>query len=176
MLLLWISYLVPLYTIYLCLYMKIIYMPILNDDHYLAMCAIVFTIGGIMAAPIWGCIGDAQGFKKTLLIFIISDLISKVFGLFCSEKWNIVLMYLYLSFNDKGLITMIGPGLIQMFGLQMATQLIPYKGISVCLAYVTVPLFQIIMEDYSGYKNILGMFVFQTVIAVVLVIYFYRNI
>jgi ABC-type Mn2+/Zn2+ transport system permease subunit len=32
------------------------------------------------------------------------------------------------------------------------------------------------MEDYSGYKNILGMFVFLTVIAVVLVIYFYRNI
>ena len=84
MLLLWISYLVPLYIIYLCLYMKLIYMPILNDDHYLAMCAIVVTVGGITAAPVWGCIGDQKGFKKTLVIYILSDFVSKVFGLFCS--------------------------------------------------------------------------------------------
>ena len=32
------------------------------------------------------------------------------------------------------------------------------------------------MPDYSAYKSILGMFVFLSLIAVVLVIYFYRRI
>ncbi len=30
-------------------------------------------------------------------------------------------MYLFLSFNDSGLVTIVGPGLVDMFGLEMAT-------------------------------------------------------
>lgn len=85
-------------------------------------------------------------------------------------------MYLFLSFNDKALITMIGPGLIDMFGLEMATELIPYKGISVCMAYITVPVFQIIMPDYSAYKTLLGMFVCLSLVAFFLAIYFYGRV
>jgi hypothetical protein len=96
-------------------------MPIVNDDHYLATCAIIVTVSAIVAAPFWGYVGDLKGFKTTLLIIILADVAAKVVGIFCTEKWNIVILYFLLSFNDKGILTIIGPGLIQMFGLETAT-------------------------------------------------------
>ena len=92
--------------------MKIIYMPILNDDGFLAFCSIILTISAVVGAPIWGLVADRNGFKKTLLIVCVSDLLSKVIGLFCNSKWAIALMYFIIGFNDKGVITIIGPGLI----------------------------------------------------------------
>ena len=107
-----IAYLVPLYLIYLTLFMKIIFMPIINDDGYLAMCAVILTIAGMIRAPFWGIVADRKGFKKTLLLVCLVDLATKSIGLFCSQKWNIVIMYFMIGFNDRGIITIIGPGLI----------------------------------------------------------------
>ncbi len=73
----------PLYVIYLNLYMKLIVMPIINDDHYLASCAISITIAAIIGAPFWGFIGDLKGFKFTFLLVISLDIVLKFFGLFC---------------------------------------------------------------------------------------------
>lgn len=112
-----ISYIVPQYLIYLNLFMKLIFMPIINDDHYLATCAIVVTLSAIIGAPFWGHFGDSHGFKKTLVTIVAVDIICKLLGLFCSQKWNIIILYFCLSFNDKGILTIIGPGLIEMFGL-----------------------------------------------------------
>lgn len=65
------------------LYMKLIFMPIINDDHYLATCAISITISAIFGAPFWGFIADRTGFKQTLLVIIAIDFIIKILGLFC---------------------------------------------------------------------------------------------
>ena len=92
--------------------MKLIFMPLINDDHYLASCAMIVTFASIVAAPLWGCIGDSKGFKFTLLLVVVSDLLCKILGLFCTDKWNIIILYFLLSFNDKGILTIIGPGLI----------------------------------------------------------------
>jgi MFS family permease len=101
--------------------MKLIFMPLINDDHYLAYCSIILTVAAIIGAPFWGAIGDRFGFKTTLFLLIIIDLACKIFGLFCRRKWNLMLMYFLLGFNDKGILTIIGPGLIEIFGLEMAT-------------------------------------------------------
>ena len=87
-------------------------MPIINDDGYLAMCSVVLTISGMIGAPFWGIFADRFGFKKTLLFVCVTDVITKIIGLFCTQKWNIVIMYFMIGFNDRGIITIIGPGLI----------------------------------------------------------------
>jgi MFS family permease len=92
-------------------------MPIINDDHFLAFCSVVLTVSAIFGAPLWGYIGDKQGFKKTLLLVLVVDSIAKVLGLFCQQKWNLLLLFFVLGFNDKGILTIIGPGLIEIFGL-----------------------------------------------------------
>ena len=101
--------------------MKLIFMPIVNDDHYLSLCAISVTISAVFGAPFWGHIGDTIGFKKTLLLIISIDCLCKTLGLFCQHKWNIIILYFALGFNDKGIVTILGPGLIEIFGLEMAT-------------------------------------------------------
>ena len=79
-----ISGLLPIYLVYLLQSLKLVYMPIINDDAYLAMCAIVLTIAGMIGAPFWGVVADRKGFKKTLLLVCLVDLITKCLGLFCS--------------------------------------------------------------------------------------------
>jgi len=65
------------------LYMKLTFMPIINDDHYLAYCSVLVTVSAIIGAPFWGAMGDKKGFKTTLLIVVVCDLVSKIIGLFC---------------------------------------------------------------------------------------------
>ena len=79
-----IAYCVPLYLVYLVLFMKIIFMPIIQDDGYLAMCSVVLTISGMIGAPFWGIVADKKGFKKTLLLVTITDLVTKFIGLGCT--------------------------------------------------------------------------------------------
>ena len=171
-----ISYFEPLYLIYLSMYMKLIFMPTIHDDHYLSYCGVSLTAAAIIAAPIWGCVGDHKGFKFSLILVILFDIVVKVLGLFCTQKWNIIILYFMLSFNDKGILTLIGPGLIEIFGLEMATELIPYKGFSLFLAYITVPVFQLLIPNYNNYKTLLIIFIVFSCLAVCLGIYFYRNV
>lgn len=107
-----ISMLVPLYLIYLSLYMKLIFMPILNDDHFLVYCSVLLTVSAIFGAPFWGYIGDKKGFKFTLLLILFFDISIKILGIFCQKKWNLMILYFVLGFNDKGILTIVGPGLI----------------------------------------------------------------
>ena len=171
-----ISFLCPLYLIYMVLYMKLIFMPIINDDHYLAFCSVVLTISAICGGPFWGHIGDKMGFKKTLLVVLLVDISCKVLGLFCTEKYNLFLLYFFLGFNDKGILTIIGPGLIDIFGLEMATELIPYKGLSVFLAYIMVPVVQLVASSYLTYTTILTLFIVCTMVAVALGYYFFKKV
>jgi len=97
--------------IYLVLNMKILFLPIINDDHFLAFCSILVTISAVGGA-FWGKIADRHGFKKTLVIIISFDIICKILGVFCTKKWNLALLYFMLGFNDKGILTLVGPGLI----------------------------------------------------------------
>lgn len=79
-----ISYFEPLYLIYLSMYMKLIFMPTINDDHYLSYCAVALTTAAIIAAPIWGCLGDHKGFKFSLISMILFDIVVKVLGVWCT--------------------------------------------------------------------------------------------
>lgn len=58
----------------------------------------------------------------------------------------------------------------------MATELIPYKGFSLFLAYITVPVFQLIIPNYNDYKILLIIFIAFSCIAVGLGIYFYKKV
>lgn len=80
-----IAYLVPLYLVYLTLFMKIIFLPIINDDAYLATCAVILTVAGMVGAPFWGLVADRKGFKTTLLLVCLVDLATKIVGFFAAS-------------------------------------------------------------------------------------------
>lgn len=70
------------------------------------------------------------------------------------------------------MITIVGPGLIEIFGLEMATELAPYKGFSMFMAYLTVPLYQLLLSNFMPYQGILLFFVGMTLLAVLLAHHF----
>jgi hypothetical protein len=120
-------------------------MPIINDDHFLSYCIALVTISAV-AAPFWGEMCDTKGFKTTLLWVTIFDSIVKIFGIYSTEKLSLGLLFFLLGANDKGLLTIIGPGLVGMFGVEMATELIPYKGLALIIAYILAPVMQITLD------------------------------
>jgi MFS family permease len=165
-----VSGLLPIYLIYLMQNLKLIYMPIINDDHFLSYCAAVVTASAFIGAPFWGALGDSKGFKNTLLMIAIADTCVKFFGIYSVSKWSLVILFLLLGANDRGLLTIVGPGLIGMFGVEMATELIPYKGLALILAYSVAPIMQILLSDIS-HLNLLEIFLGYSFICVILCIF-----
>lgn len=124
---------------------KLVYMPIINDDHFLSFCSVIVTISAIVGAPLWGYLGDIKGFKTTLLLIVIADTFVKLFGVYSGTRWSLALLFFFLGANDRGLLTVIGPGLVGMFGIEMATELIPYKGLAHIISYSAAPIIQIFL-------------------------------
>lgn len=116
-----ISFITGVYQIFLNLNIKIIYMPILQDDRFLVYCVMFSTFASILGAFFWGYIGDNKNFYSTLLIFSIFDLLVKIYGKFATNKLTIFLLFIFIGFIDKGMITIMGPGLVKIFGIETAT-------------------------------------------------------
>ena len=154
---------------------KLIYMPIINDDHFLSYCSVIVTLSSAIGAPFWGFIGDSKGFKNTLLLILIFDLFVKIFGLYSDEKWSLVILFLLLGSNDRGLLAVIGPGLVSMFGIEMATELIPYKGVALISTYAMAPIILLLFNSLS-HLGILKIFVGYSVIAITLSLYLKHKI
>lgn len=96
-------------------------MPILQDDRFLVYCVMFSTFASILGAFFWGYIGDNKNFYYTLLIFSIFDLLVKIYGKFATNKLTIFLLFIFIGLIDKGMITIMGPGLVKIFGIETAT-------------------------------------------------------
>ena len=58
----------------------------------------------------------------------------------------------------------------------MATELIPYKGLSIFIAYMVVPAIQLFLSSAMTYQHILMLFLFFTVVSLALSLYFSTRI
>ncbi len=100
-----------LYPIYLLTNLKLIFMPVINDDYFLAYCLIINTVASMIGAPFWGYFGDIKGFSFTLVVITVCDTLIKFYGIFVTSKWGLVSLFFILGFVDKGMLTIVGPGL-----------------------------------------------------------------
>lgn len=116
-----ISFFTGIYQIFLMMNLKIIYMPIVNDDIFLAYCAITGTAVSIAGAFFWGLIADKYNFYFTLLIFSVLDLLIKIYGRFATNPTTIMLLFIFIGFVDKAMLTIMGPGLVRIFGISTGT-------------------------------------------------------
>lgn len=116
-----VSFLTGLYEIHLMMNFKIIYMPIINDDHFLSYCIMLCSLVAIGGAFIWGCLGDMKGIAFTTLVLSILDIGSKIFGDFAITKPMIVIMVILIGLISKSMTTLAGPGFVEYFGLKVGT-------------------------------------------------------
>lgn len=112
---------IDLYVTYLLTNFKLIFIDDINDDHFLGYCLVANTITALIGTFIWGCLGDKLLVGKTMLAIVIVDSIIKLFGIFSTTKPTLMILMFFLGFTSRGMSTVAGPGLIEVFGLKIAT-------------------------------------------------------
>jgi MFS-type transporter involved in bile tolerance (Atg22 family) len=93
----------------------------INDDHFLGYCLITNTVTALIGTFLWGCLGDRLKIGRTMFYLIIVDLVIKIFGIFSTTKATLFMLMLFVGFTSRGMSTVSGPGLIEIFGLKIAT-------------------------------------------------------
>lgn len=91
---------------------KLIFISIINDDHFLGYSLIAHTCTAIFGTFLWGYVADKKGIAKTMLMLAIVDSIIKFFGLFASNKPTLFILMFSIGLTSRGMMTIAGPGLI----------------------------------------------------------------
>ncbi len=107
-----VSFLTGLYEIHLMMNFKIIYMPVVTDDHFLSYSIMLCSLVSIVGAFFWGCLGDIKGVAFTILILSILDFGSKLFSDFALSKPTIIIMVILVGLISKSMTTLAGPGFV----------------------------------------------------------------
>ncbi len=113
--------LVDMYSIYLITNFKVIYMPIVNDDHFLGYCLVINTMMNILGTFFWGWLADLKGFTFSVFIAVAFNLIACTIGFFTQTNVGIFMLVFVLGIADRGMETISGPGFIEIFNLKIAT-------------------------------------------------------
>lgn len=119
-----------LFQVYVQLNTKLVYMPILQDDHLISVGLILIILSSALFSVPWGLMADRQGPPCTIITFIIIDLTVKIFACIARSKTGFVLSMIFIGGTDKTMLVLFAPILIDSFGLRVATELLPFKGIS----------------------------------------------
>jgi MFS family permease len=123
----------------------------------------------------WGHIGDVYGIKSTILIYTILDIIVKLFIFFVNSKPVFLIYYCLLGLLDKALVTIVGPGLVEMYGLEGGTELLPIKSTSVFFTYGLIPIAQLMTAKFVGPLRFLEILGLLNILGIIPSYLLYRN-
>lgn len=123
-------------------------MPIFNDDHFLVVCITINTISNILGTFLWGYLAHKFGNITTVSIVVSLTLVGGIIGFFSKNHIIIIIFIIFFGIGDRGMETIAGPALVEIFGLRTATLLLPYKGLSLIIGFLLAPVFQLITSTY----------------------------
>lgn len=86
-----------------------------------------------------------------------------------------MMLFIFIGLVDKAIVTVMGPGLVKIFGIDTATQLLPYKGLSMFFGFLIAPLGYIALHKFVTPLNYMFLMVGFSVISVLLALKLYRN-
>ena len=73
------------------------------------------------------------------------------------------------------MLTLMGPGLVDIFGIKTGTMLLPYKGLSIYLGYASAPLLYLILSSQLSPHSYLKFLWILSIIVLILALRFYQN-
>lgn len=110
-----------LYQVYAQINNKIIFMPILEDDHLISIGLMLIILSSAVFSIPWGFLADRKGPFFAIIAFLIIDFAAKIFACFVKDRsWYLISMILIGS-TDKTMLVLFGPILIDIYGLKVAT-------------------------------------------------------
>lgn len=103
---------IDIYPVYLLNNFKVIFMPIFNDDYFLAACITFNTIANILGTFLWGFLAHKLGNIKTVSVVGVCTLIGGILGFFSKNKVAIIIFIIFFGVGDRGMETIAGPALV----------------------------------------------------------------
>jgi len=103
---------IDIYPIYLLNNFKVIYLPMLNDDHLLAYCLTINSIANIFGTFLWGFLADKYGVLKTITVIGSFSLLGGILGFFSNNFIVLIIFMIIFGLGDRGMETVAGPALI----------------------------------------------------------------
>jgi len=163
------SFFLALYSFYLHINFKSYGLNKINDDHFITIVGFLNGVGALTGRIIFGHILDKTTFKKLfLLLEIILAFLSVTFPLVSNYSYSYVLWIFALASVDGGIMCIIGPGLIRIFGFEIGSKLYPIKQTSFYMSMIIVPLAQLMLMNYIGVDQIFFLFATGNVLSVVM--------
>lgn len=134
----------------------------------------VSSVVAICGAFLWGFLGDIKGFSFTVLVIAVLDFIIKIYSDFALDKTMVFIMFVLVGIPSKSITTVMGPGFVEMFGLETGTELLPFKGIAMLLGFIIVPIGQLILESWISAHEYLIVLSCLSIVTLIMSIVLYR--
>ena len=88
------------------------------------------------------------------MIQISLAIFSFSFPLFAANQTYFAVWIVSIAFCDGGMMCILGPGLIKIFGMDVGAKLYPIKACSFYISLIIVPIIQFFVMDYISMDNL----------------------
>ena len=162
------SILITSFVVYVGINFKTFSITRLNNDYYVTLLYIFNAIIGAIGRFFWGHMIDKYSFKKIFIVLEVVVSINGIFFPFITNAYLYCLIILCIAFFDGGLLAIIGPALINIFGLNIGAKILPIKGLAFFLGLMFCPLIGFFLEKKIGIEHVFLILGAQNIIGVVL--------
>lgn len=149
------SILIANFSLFLNINFKTYGLTKIKDDYFITFGAFLNGIASTIGRVFWGYILDKMSFKFLyLLIQITLAIFSFSFPLFAANQTYFAVWIVSIAFCDGGMMCILGPGLIKIFGMDVGAKLYPIKACSFYISLIIVPIIQFFVMDYISMDNL----------------------
>jgi len=145
-----------LLAMFIALNFKVYGLTKVNNDHLLTYMNVISTIISSFGSIFWGILLDKIKYKSLLKIVVF---LAGFFGATLPIAANYIvtffIWYIALGVFERGIFAVMGPTLVQIFGLKMGCQLLPLKLTALFAALILVPVFQAIVLKYLTFDIVI---------------------
>ena len=149
------SILIANFSLFLNINFKTYGLTKIKDDYFITFGAFLNGIASTIGRVFWGYILDKMSFKFLyLMIQILLAIFSLTFPLFSSDTTYFAIWIVSIAFCDGGMMCILGPGLIKIFGMDVGAKLYPIKACSFYISLVIVPIIQFFVMDFISMDSL----------------------
>ena len=120
--------------------------------------------------------GDIYSSRKMVPVIVVVVSIISIYLAFVREKVPVFIGFSGLGFIDKGMLVLYGPTLIEIFGLNRATELIPSKGVALFISLILAPVLSIILTHWMSIDSLMKVLALMNVLSIGLAVVFHLKV
>lgn len=124
-------------------------MSMLQDDHLISIGLMLIILSSAIFSIAWGFLADRKGATFTIIVFIFLDLAVKIFSCFARTPITFIISMILIGGTDKTMLVLFAPILIDIFGLRVATELLPFKGLSGILSVIVAAALGLVFANFA---------------------------